>query len=96
MGRMCDSFDFFYTAADFDSYPCLLLGDPIPAMSLVRLRRRAKSTDFVRGKIVRLANGRVSFCIKKGSVNGVIGLQNHLRGILSEQLTALKGAEIVQ
>ena len=95
LGRMTAELQFIYTSADIDSFPSLTVSERISALDVLHIRRRAKSSDFVRGCLIRLEDGRIGFQIERGTPAALTNFQAHLRGILKEQLPILKGARII-
>jgi len=94
LGRLNDQLNFIYSSADSDGFPGLLIDEKIPAKSIVAFRRRALSTDFVRGILKRDSNGAICFHIHKGKPDSVLRLRTHLDGILKEQIPAFQGARV--
>jgi len=94
LGRLVDEFSFLYTSSGVDAFPVLHIGKRIEPRKIITLRRNAKSTDFVRGKLQRDNQGRLVFKIEKGSPTAVANLHIHIQTILCEQIPILKGAKI--
>lgn len=95
LGRIVSEYQFMYTAADEDSFPGLIVEKKISALDILHLRRRAMMTDFVRGTVERLPDGRIAFQIEKGSPDSLSNFRFHLQGILKEQVPILTGAKII-